>query len=339
MKGQRIIPDNQKGMASFMVTAVLILVISLIIIGFSQAARRNQRETLDRQLSTQAFFAAESGVNGAVSIIKNKISAGELPPVKTDCNDYSNYPNMTLDGNDVRITCMLVSTEIDTLYYMGVGETSPTVVPLVSANGAAIERVTLTWRNPSGGATASQGCAAGNGFTTKDAWNCGNAVLRTDLSPFPGGNTAEIAMSTFFYPNRTVAPINDVTAPNVPSSTGGGLVTAACSDADNDPKCMATISGLSGSTYYMTLRSIYNDSSVTISARDVNGTEVRFTGQVLIDVTAKAQDVLRRIQVRVPLERRESSTLPGYAIESSGSLCKRFAVEPGYYNVDTSVCN
>lgn len=343
MKGIHSRQSDQRGMASFMVTTVLILVIALIIIGFSQVARRNQRETLDRQLSTQAFYAAESGVNGAISVIRNSIAGGSLPPEKSRCEPDDKYSQSAqIDGQNVEITCLLVSSQINSLYYMGITENSPTVVPVVSATGAPISQITLTWRTKSGVANPSQNCNGNGRFTSKSSWSCGHGLLRTDLSNLPDGDPGRIAMTTFFDPYQPYqrSSVTEGTAPVVTYDSGGGMVRGYCSDAGGDPKCMAKITGLNASTYYMTLRSLYHESTVTVTAQDVNGLSVNLIGQALIDVTARAQDVIRRIQVRVPLEARESSGLPGYAIESTGSICKRFAVEPGFYDNDTAVnCN
>lgn len=339
MKGNNRRQSDQRGMASFMVTTVLILVIALIIIGFSQVARRNQREVLDRQLSTQAFYAAESGVNGAISVIRNSMATGILPQNKTNCEPDSVYTQQVqLDGEDVEITCLLVSTQISSLYYMGITENSPTVVPVISASGAPISQITMTWRTKSGDTTPSQNCTGNGQFRNKTNWQCGHGVLRADLASMPNGSPDQIAMSTFFDPYER-SSVSEATAPVVLRSSGGGMVRAYCSDAGGDPKCMAKITGLDAPTYYMGLRSIYHDSTVTITAQDINGLSIDLTGQVLIDVTARAQDVLRRVQVRVPLETRENAGLPGYAIESSGSLCKRFAVEPGFYSNALPSCN
>lgn len=324
---------REDGMASFMVTTVLILVISLIVVGFSQVARRNQREALDRQLSTQAFYAAESGVNAAVAIIHDRATNAQLPPDKTACAPDSNYPAVRLDNDDVKVTCMLVSTRLSSLFYTGVTENAPTVMPIISANGTPISKVTITWRNPAGGGAPSLNCTA-SGFTTRGNWACGHGVLRADISPLPDGNT-DTALSTFFNPLRYTGALNASSAPTVDAASNGGMIKGYCVDGA-DPKCMASITGLDAAVYYMNLRSIYRDSSVTVEAQDAGGNPIGFTGQVMIDVTAKAQDVLRRIQVRVPLDPKQSS-VPAYAIESSASLCKRYAVEPNYYAADPAV--
>lgn len=329
---------KQAGMASFMVTTVLILVISLIIIGFSQVARRNMREALDRQLNAQAFYAAESGVNSAVAVIQSKVSSGELPLPKTDCNDYVNYPEVRLSGDEVKVTCMLVDTQLGTMLYDQVTENAPTVVPVVPATaGANIGQLTLTWRNKTGGANASQNCpsAGAPSYTlpTRTNWACGHGMLRTDIASQPDG-TADPSLTSFFYPHRVGGTVTAASAPVYVDEFVNGKVMGHCSDAGNDPKCMVSISGLDAPVYYMNLRSIYRDSTVTVSGLDTNGTPLEFKGQVMIDVTAKAQDVLKRIQVRVPLLPQNTSTTPAYGVESSGSVCKRFAVEPNYYATD-----
>jgi Tfp pilus assembly protein PilX len=61
--------SRQAGMVSIMVTMILMVVLSLIVIGFAQIARRNSRQSLDRQLSTSAFYAAEAGVNDVRDLI------------------------------------------------------------------------------------------------------------------------------------------------------------------------------------------------------------------------------------------------------------------------------
>src|SRR5689334_20404193 len=77
--------DRQAGMVAIMVMLILMLVISLIVLGFAQISRRNQRQSLDRQLSTQAFYAAETGINDAAEIIKNALAAGTTAADKPDC--------------------------------------------------------------------------------------------------------------------------------------------------------------------------------------------------------------------------------------------------------------
>src|SRR4051812_40718641 len=107
----------QSGMVSIMVTMILMIVLSLIVIGFAQIARRNSRQSLDRQLSTSAFYAAEAGVNDVRDLIKNY----GTPPAKTDCTNgsgatatyYGHLPSATLDAaSGVKYTCIMVNPQL-----------------------------------------------------------------------------------------------------------------------------------------------------------------------------------------------------------------------------------
>src|SRR5690606_8755556 len=104
----RVSRMSERGVASLMVTTVLILVIGLIVIGFSQVSQRNQRETLDRQLSTQAFYAAESAVNSVQSMVRS-MPVDTLVPDKNDCSAEGVYSE-AYDYDDVNasVKCLIV---------------------------------------------------------------------------------------------------------------------------------------------------------------------------------------------------------------------------------------
>ena len=61
--------NNEQGLVAIVVTLIIMLVLTLIVTGFAQLARREQREALDRQLASQALYAAESGVNAAEAAV------------------------------------------------------------------------------------------------------------------------------------------------------------------------------------------------------------------------------------------------------------------------------
>src|ERR1039458_10050844 len=78
------IKDDQSGFASIVIASVIILVLSLITVGFAQLMQREQRSALDRQLSSQAYYAAESGINDAVSAINSGFNVA-----KSTCPEYN----------------------------------------------------------------------------------------------------------------------------------------------------------------------------------------------------------------------------------------------------------
>jgi hypothetical protein len=333
-------------MVSILVTMLLMVVISLIVLGFAQISRRNQRQAVDRQLSTQAFYAAESGINDARNLIKAAINSGAVIPPKADCTNGSGataafYGSLvpSLDTpNNVSYTCLMVDPAPKNLLYNDVG-TSSTIIPLVSSSGVNFSTVKLSILSKDGTANPAAGCPTTTAsiFSTTGAWTssgCGYGVVRFDLVPTSGP--------------LTMSGLQDQTMTSflVPISAGGGSsipypVTApASSNNPNNRKAMActasgctmSVTGLSANQYYMRITSIYKDVTLVVSATDASANPLSLTNaQAVIDATGKAQDVLRRVQVHIPLTPSSSNQLSDYAIESTDAICKRFVTMDGYF--------
>lgn len=347
--------NNQAGVASILVTLVLMIVISLIVLGFAQVSRRTQREALDRQLSTQAFYAAESAVNGARNLIDKAIASGTALsniPAKTDCtNDNSGTgfystligTNATLSTPfSVSYSCLLVNPAPTTLVYSDVGTTS-TIVPLISGSGTPLSTVTLKW-TPKTTVNLS-GCPTSTAttFSTVSNWTCGYGVLRFDIVSVNGSlSSSSLQTSTM---TMFAEPLNNSGTNSIAwVANGGGTGSALTGVKCNTTSCSLKVNGLVGpggaqsDKFYMRVSSSYKDVSLQVSGTTSAGSTATLTGaQALIDATGKAQDVLRRIQVRVPLTGSSTTNqMPDNALQSTDSICKRFAVTNGYFSSDTN---
>lgn len=75
------IRSNQEGIVAIIVAVILTVLMSLIILAISQNANREQRQALDRQLSDQAFYNAESGVNDLANYLYKNIATVPAIPV------------------------------------------------------------------------------------------------------------------------------------------------------------------------------------------------------------------------------------------------------------------
>lgn len=337
MHTTRQLRTNQQGMVSIMVTMILMIVMSLIVLGFAQNARRNQRETLDRQLSTQAFYAAESGVNDAKELISKSTA---IPPAKSSCTDagtggyyQSLLDNSTLNNTaNVSYSCVLVNPAPKQLDYDGVSTTG-TIAPIFSGSGSAFGSIDMTWQSKTGSATPTNGCptqyVSGTGaFTPTSTWTCGYGVVRIDLVPVSGNldaNSLQNNARTFYAVPTKTTGTNTYNF----STEGNKVIGVKCTNTS----CTLNVSGLTGTQYYMRMQSIYQDVSMKIaSSQGLAG------AQIVVDSTGKAQDVLRRIQVRFPIsETGSKNQLPDNALQSTDSICKRFAAMDGYF--DNSVDN
>jgi len=325
--------SDQRGMAAIMVTVILMIVISIIVLGFAQVVRREQQNALDNQLSTQAYYAAESGVNLAQEKIKTKLNTGGALIDKTTCGASPSGPtgyNISsadlVVGQEAEITCLLVSRKLSTLEYQKVDMHS---VPMyVKSEAGNINRLYISWQ-ASSGSTTTAGCSSGATTSFSDSWSCPQPLLRLDLVE-PGAAT-----------NPTAAGNNQYTAFLYPTTSGNNAITAGGASAINSSKdnviaakcetttgvdhpriCTATITGLAAQAYAARVMSVYGESDVTVFASDVGGTRRALVeGQVLIDATAKASDVLKRIQARMSL----TTGVPDFAITAGGGgICKRY---------------
>jgi Tfp pilus assembly protein PilX len=333
---------SEVGMISIMTTMVLMIIISLIALGFAQISRRNQRESLDRQLSTQAFYAAESGVNDARDLIANAVNAGTTVPDKDACDDngagafYATLNPVIDAAKNVEYSCLLVDTAPTELRYSDVG-TPSTVIPMTSATGSNFSRIDLKWQAKSG-TTPITGCptTTTNAFRTSAAWSCGYGVLRFDLVPTAGGGLSidglrNGTMTTFGVPFSSGGTTSIGYAAG--ASNTNNLVGVRC----NNTECSLSITGLSQNSYYMRVTSMYKNVALQVTAVDGSSNPIELQGaQAVIDSTGKAEDVLRRIQVNVPLRGTSKNDLSDYAIQSTDAICKRFSVMDGYFNTEAS---
>lgn len=328
---------KQAGAVSIMVTIILMIVISLVVLGFAQLSRRNSRQALDQQLNQQAFYAAETGVNDAAALIKEAVEGGSTIPSKTGCDDsgtggfYSSLVGVGSkaeldDSANVEYTCLLVDPTPNTLRYDDIGMDS-IVVPINPES--SIDELTLTWQTKEETTTPTSGCpgSANGQFSPTDDWDCGYGVLRFDLVPTAGNSTAQQlqdnTMTSFLVPLSSGGQSFIGFSPS--RSNSNNRVGAQCSNSG----CSMDIRSLGAGQYHMRISSLYKNVSLSITASS-GGDPVGLTGaQAVIDATGKAQDVLRRIQVYLPL------TVPSlhsdYAIQSTDSICKRYSVMTGFF--------
>jgi hypothetical protein len=90
-----------------------------------------------------------------------------------------------------------------------------------------------------------------------------------------------------------------------------------------------TITGLGATQYYMRVSSIYKDVSLVVRATDAADVPLSLAGtQAVIDSTGKAKDVLRRIQVHIPITPTGGVD---YALQTTDAICKRFISMDGYF--------
>lgn len=328
---------EQQGFVAIIVAMILIALISLIALGFAFLVRQNQRSALNRQLSTQAFYAAESGVN---DVVKNLDTVGSI----NDCSQTASIggqPN--LDGENVKYTCVLVNKAPDTLVYDAISTNESTIANVKSANGESIESLQVSWQDS--GAEPNTGFAAASAnFQLPQVPTMNNCsafpgcnqdiadfpknigMLRTTIIPATtAGSTA--SKTVFMYPQKSSNAHNGSTVSF--NGNDGVFALGQCNPNNTTPRqCTVTINDVPSPEFYLRLKAIYKPVAVTITAKNSSGAVIPISGaQVVVDSTGRAQDVVRRIQVRVPLA--PAYYFPEFGVESATTICKRMASYTG----------
>lgn len=317
---------NQQGMVAIITTMILMMVISLIVLGFSQVMRRNQRQTLDTQLSSQAFYAAESGLN----LAKEKLAANSS--YRSDNCADANGPSSSdyqLDGDNVKITCLLVSGVKDLVF--SDLSTDSKVALIDPAGEGAVGAMYINWQASS--LHGNINSCTGQALPVAASWNCSQPVLRVDLVPLADDGSinrnslVNDQFTAFLYPDRNRNGITDVSWTSGSGSSKGAIIGAACIRGVNPNErhdCTVKITGASAKRYAIRMMGLYLPADVTVH---VAGNPELLGAQVVADSTGRAADVLKRVQARIRLG--SSIDVPDFALDSGNALCKQYEVVAG----------
>lgn len=349
---------GEEGFAPIIVSIIIVIVLSLITLGFVSLANNSAKNALNRQLSNNAYYAADSGINDAIKAI----ASGSYTGTKQTCGPVVGNPylgNNQINGPQDYYSCLLINPSPATLQYSSVSSNQPIVALLstVNSSGAATNPsyFIFSWE-PSAQVEASPyvfapasyfpnctivsniygAClpAAANWIDSSKKPITG--ILRLSLTPLQDRNTLPSDTSStytaFLYPQSGSGSVNS--APSYSSNTIGpnsGLeVSGNCNSVSTQPdNCTVEIPVSSSATngYIMSMRSLYTNSRVTIEAFDSQGNPLLFNnGQTMIDSTGFDHGVKRRIQVRI--SSLNYNGFPGYDIASSNSICKDLQAYP-----------
>ena len=319
---------SESGFVSIFSVLIIMAVLTLIMVGFSTVTRRAQRETLDDQLNTQAYYAAESGINEAQAYLVANPNF-----TKSNCQTggtFTGYNNSLDPTMDVGYTCLLVSEAKDSIIVSDVpleGTAAAKVFPFESAT-LAPATFNITLKSP--GMTIPTNAGYPNIFTSSTSRSATDlGVLRVDLVPTTSFDRLSLITGgyTFFLYFSTAGNTGNQLVTRGTLGQGNS-VFARCAVGSTECTTTIQLDIPTTQTYMMRLSSIYSPVEVTINElKNATGGTLEFqNGQKIIDVTGKASDVFRRIQVRMP------NTVTGitstYALQTADSICKRLLVQP-----------
>ena len=162
MGRQLSLKKDEKGIVSIIVTVILILVMTLIVLGMARNSAREQRQALDRQLSDQAFYNAESGINDWADYLFKNSSSITIPDRKITCQaeglpagTFPNpQPDNKIDGPNGanKYTCLLYDKAPQNILISSLSTSESKVMPItpISSGGVALSDLTISWKNSVG---------------------------------------------------------------------------------------------------------------------------------------------------------------------------------------------
>ena len=344
--------NDENGFASIVIALVLIIVLALITVGFAQLARREQSDALDTQLSSQAFYAAESGINDAYDYIQANVNNPSLGTTifnnPQNCTTVPGYSPVIDTTNDDSYTCLLVNLTPPNLQFSNIAPESGHNVTF--GTSASLNSLTIQWGSANGSNNTFP-LSTSFGFPPLATWQTANylPVVEVSFTPLEDGNTVtrndliNDSYYVYLYPskgtgtysevsNSTQVPYADSSSP----SQEAPIVPGDCqanSTASGFP-CSVTITGIpniSGNDYFIHFSDYYEASNLFITGSNSSSGTLNFSGEPLIDSTGKAHNVLKRLQARLALSisgnTSTTQVLPSSAIEAQ-NLCKRFDTDP-----------
>lgn len=325
---------NQKGLVSIIVTMVLIILMTLVVLAMSQNSNREQRQALDRQLSDQAFYNAETGINDWANYLRDNSGADVE---RKDCNVMppigAPLPDIGTDGVN-KYSCLLYDKAPFSIEFEKLSISDSEVVP-IEPFGSGLSELKFTWRAV-GDDSSVTGCAlsATSKLPQRLPDDCNVGGIRISLINPEAGSRDDIRDFTYvgyLLPGSDIPTNGNIIYNSSPAENPNLIGAARCSSE----QCVLTIKAIplgAGESLMLHMQGLYNSSRVTIEGCVVPATpvtpcqRVRFNdAQLMIDSTGKSNDVLRRVQVRIPA--RNDYEYPGsFSLKTTESICKLIEV-------------
>jgi hypothetical protein len=339
---------NERGFASIVIALILIIVLSLLTLAFSQLARREQRTALSKALAYQANSAAETGINDIAQIIQTaqnsptaSLNMSTLAAVNSDvCLNKQSLawaPNNTIDAtNGVSYTCALLNVQPPSLNYSCVSPLSGQTTNFSLASGT-LDHLTISWGSCDGhNDYRSAAQFTSNALPPVSQWigtggKPAPPVEEVSITPVNGYDRSTLNSATavvYLYPSLSGSSSSWAYTPG----SVGTMLSGNCNPSASTQQCQVNITFTPGQLpstgiYLIHFLNFYDQANISVQGLDSSSAPLNFVnGQALIDVTGQAHNVLKRLQVRIPLNGNNST--PPFVIEGS-NVCKEFSTSPG----------
>ncbi len=260
--------NNESGLIAIVVTMILMFILSLIVIAFSRITIRSERQAVDRQLNTQAFYAAETGINDGIDALNAELKKPSSLLISAGINNCNGIPPTIGNGpyskvidaaGAISYTCLLIDTSPNSLVFSNIAKNSTKLVPIEKQDGTGIGSVAVYWQDPTVSTGNFSGCPS-SVSQLPQAWaaTCDSGMLEVSLVPITGAfNNASLinnTMSVYATPPQGGRGVGTVSYLNALGFNNGqgAIVSALCEPMNpkNPRNCSLKITNLSATKYY-----------------------------------------------------------------------------------------
>lgn len=331
--------SQDHGFVSIVVASLLMVILALITLGFARIMQREQRQSIDRHLSREALYAAESGIND----VAVKIADPAPDPVydksaKNDCDVTGLGPtgngNLSPDGA-VAYTCALYDRTPSSLEYTSSGESK--ITELATESGNFLDSLTFEWGNsdtdPNNNLVSNLPACGFNAQDLPASRTNAPPVLKIDLTKIGARYVRDdlIRDTEYYYLlpcSGGSSPTNTAFSPN--AAQRGRVIQVPCNGTGLRP-CSFTIDSMaaySSGKYFLRLKPVYTGATLTVDGTEQGGGPAAFSNaQVSIDMTAKAGDVVRRLRASLPIATiTDELGIPEAVLHGFDGICKQIEV-------------
>lgn len=330
------IRKSEEGLVSIVVAILIMLLLSLIVIAMAGNANRERRQALDRQLSDQAFYNAETAINDVIKYLYDNPGAARE---RKDSCDTTYLGGGSIDGDANSYSCVLYDKDPPTIEIDDLTTSGSKTYPIEALDSAGVPRnintLEITWDDWNND-TITSGCD----FTS------GNSPLPPSLpADCTVGGVRLDFINTSNAENRKLLTERMYTAFLLPHASSGGTLQisgsypdlqgvvgqANCSGQPGQRICSVKIEDIQLPKVAIHVKALYKNVDVTICGSfDTGGCAssqpVNFNNaQIMVDATGRATDILRRVQVRVPAQAQYRNA--EFALQTKDSICKKIVVE------------
>lgn len=344
-KPGRVNDKNEGGLASIVVVGILIVLLTLISLGFARIMDRTVRNAANDETATAANYAAQSGINDLATYVRsnpNVVAKQCKDLIGTSSSKGPFYYSSNLSGEPdsgssavpagsrhSEYTCLLLNQRPESLYYQQIPAQESKVIKMTTdTTPGSLDRILLSWQSTDRNKTSKPAGAlspASDVLPDVVAWNSNNNIPLLRLTLYPvltSGVLTNIqadSKTVFLYPHES-GVAGTVQSLNYASMVNGAIYHVGCSAGPDAPgfmglanmDCDLAINGIVDIVnldyLYLRLLPVYNHIDVEIKARDIDDRNVKFRGvQAVLDVTAKVGPASKRLQARVDIGGNSSS--------------------------------